>query len=115
MPEMESLHEGSLRVQKLLFSVLDTVVFAMATKKHKAEEMEVAEVFTPQCDTMCVIIHGVVTELSPVKCSKKKCQNKIIGWKTNRWEDDDVDGFISASTEATITSIIGCSDVSGTK
>ena len=37
----------SLTVQKLLlFSVLDAVVFAMATKKCKAEEMEVAEVFT---------------------------------------------------------------------
>lgn len=60
----------SLTVQKLLlFSVLDAVIFTMVTKKCKAEEMEVTEVFTPQ---ECVTIHGVVTELSPVKCSKKK-------------------------------------------
>ena len=100
----------SLTVQKLLlFSVLDAVIFTMVTKKCKAEEMEVTEVFTPQ---ECVTIHGVVTELSPVKCSKKK---RIFCWKTNRREDNDADGVISAATKITITSIIGCSNVGGTK
>ena len=60
----------SLTVQKvLLCSVLEAGIFTMVTKKCKAEEMEVTEVFTPQ---ECVTIHSVVTELSPVKCSKKK-------------------------------------------
>ena len=59
----------SVRVQKLLlFAVVDAVVFAMVMKKCKAEEMEVADVFIAQ---ECVTIHGVVTELSSVKCSKK--------------------------------------------
>ena len=49
--------------KSLLFSVLHAVVFTMATKKRKAEEMKVAEVFAPQ---ECVTIHGVVTELSPI-------------------------------------------------
>ena len=69
----------SVRVQKLLlFAVLDAVVFAMATKKRKAEEMEVAELFTAQ---ECVTIHGVVTELSPVKCSKKNAKIKYFDEK----------------------------------
>jgi len=41
----------------------------MATQRCRADEMEVWEVSAPH---ECVMIHGVVTEISPVKCSKKK-------------------------------------------
>ena len=69
----------SVRVQKLLsFAVVDAVIFAMAMKKRKAEEMEVAEVFTAQ---ECVTIQGVVTELSTVKCSKKNAKIKYFDGK----------------------------------
>ena len=37
--------------------------------------MEVAEVFTAQ---ECVTIHGVVTELSPVKCRKKNAKINLV-------------------------------------
>ena len=83
--------------------MLDAVVFAMATKKCKAEEMEVAEVFT------------VWSPNYHQSSAAKKCQNKILYWKTNGREVDDADGVISAATKITITSTIGCSDVGGTK
>ena len=66
----------------------------MATKKRKAEEMEVAEVFTPQ---ECVTIHDVVTEVSPFKCRKKNDKIKyfagkltdgkirIVLWEKKKW------------------------------
>ena len=53
--------------------MLDAVVFAIATKKRKAKEMEVAEVLTPQ---ECVNYHQ--------SSAAKKCQNKILCWKTDR-------------------------------
>lgn len=55
--------------------LLAPVVFPMATQKRKADEMEAREVSAPH---ECVTIHGGVTELSPIKCNIKKCQDKVL-------------------------------------
>ena len=60
-------------------------------------------------------IHGVVTELSPIKCSKKNAKVKYFAGKlTDGKKMMRIVSFQSA-TEVTIISITGCSDVGGTK
>lgn len=63
----------SLAAQKSLFLVLHAVVFRYGYQKVQGRKMQVTIVSAPQ---ECVTIHGVVTELSPVKCRKKKNKKK---------------------------------------
>ena len=64
----------SLAAQKSLFLVVHAVVFRYGYQKVQGRKMQVTIVSAPQ---ECVTIHGVVTELSPVKCRKKK-QNTLL-------------------------------------
>ena len=75
----------SLAAQKSLFLVLHAVVFRYGYQKVQGRKMQVAIVSAPQ---ECVTIHGVVTELSPVKCRKKNntlLENSLMGRRQYGW------------------------------
>lgn len=52
--------------------------FSSASKKRKIEELDVSEI---DCSSEAATVHGIVTELSPVKISKKNTRVKYFTGK----------------------------------